>query len=531
MNRKQLTLILALVAIIGGLGLWLRSRDRAAYRPSEGKMGQKVLGEFDLNAVAHIRLQQDTNQLHLARESDRWVVRERGSYPANFSEVGDLLRKLWDLKIVQPVTVGPSQLGRLELTPPPGGTNSGTLVELKDKDNQPIRAVLLGKKHVRKPASPSPFGGDEGWPDGRYVMVDAKPESVSLVAETFSNVEPKPEQWLNKDFFKVEKVKTVSVTYTNATNSWKLARETETGELRLLDSGPNEKLDSSKVSGIPSALSWPSFNDIVLDPQAEETGLATPTVAVLETFDDFAYTVKVGNRKGEDAYYLAVAVDGKIPKERPPGADETPEDKERLDKEFKAKIDKLNEKHTHEKSLEKWTYLVSKWTVDSLLKDRGALLAEQKDESSATPPADSATFPSSSIPGVIPEIPGVIPPLPAPSSSDAIKPSLPPPPPAPTAELPTAPTTPPQPAAPKPAEPKVEIPPPPAPPAPPSQVEPPPALPAPPTPPQPPSSKPAEPKVEPPVPPAPPPSQGAPGEAAPAAPAPPDQPKPADPKA
>ena len=34
-----------------------------------------------------------------------------------------------------------------------------------------------------------------------------------------------------------------------------------------------------------------------------------------------------------------------------------------------------------EKAFEKWTYVVSSWTVDSLLKERSQLLAEKKDES------------------------------------------------------------------------------------------------------------------------------------------------------
>ncbi len=179
-------------------------------------------------------------------------------------------------------------------------TNSATLVVLKDKDGKTVRTVALGKKHMRQSASPSPFGGDEGWPDGRYVMLEDNPESVSLVSETFSNLEPKPEQWLNKDFFKVEKVKSVAVTYPVATNSWKVSRETETGEWTLADAQPTEKLDSTKTSSFANALSWPSFNDVVVDPQPGQSASITPTVAVLETFDGFAYTVKAAKKEGED---------------------------------------------------------------------------------------------------------------------------------------------------------------------------------------------------------------------------------------
>ncbi|HRZ56423.1 MAG TPA: DUF4340 domain-containing protein [Candidatus Paceibacterota bacterium] len=472
MNRKQLTLVLLAVVVLGGLGLWLRNRDRSSYKTSQGQMGQKVLGEFDLNAVAGITIKHATNELHLVQTNDLWTVPQRGGYPANFSEVSETLRKLWELKVVQPIRIGPSQLGRLELTTSEE-TNSATLVTLADKEGKPLRKVLLGKKHMRQSSSPSPFGGDDGWPDGRYVMLDDKPESASLVSETFNNLEPKPEQWINKDFFKVEKVRSIAVTYPVPTNSWSLSRETETGQWTLADTQPGEQLDSSKTSSLANALSWPSFNDVVLDPQPDVTGLDTPTVAVLETFDNFTYTVKAGKKSGEDAYYMTVAVTAEIPQTRTPGQDEKDEDKERLDKEFKEKTDKLNEKLKKEKALESWTFLVSKWSLDSLLKERHTLMAEKKDAEPEETAEPAEPTPAPLVPDIAP-----VPPSPAPSSTDVIKPNLPTPPvppPAPPAPAPTSkPETPPAP----------PVPPTPAPPAPqtPPAPETPPAPPVPPTP-------------------------------------------------
>jgi hypothetical protein len=390
MNRKQLTVLLVVVVVAGCVGLWLRSRQAASYKTSQGRMGQKAAGEFDPNAITQVVVKHGTNELNLCQQEEQWVVRERGNYPANFSEVSEFLRKLWELKVVQPVAIGPSQLARLELTAPGSGEKAGTLVELKDKAGKTVKSLLLGKKHTRQPAGPSPYGSDEGWPDGRYLMVDNQPQSVSLVSETFSNIEPKPEQWLNKDFFKVEKTRAVAVTYPVATNSWKLSRETETGEMKLADAKPDEKLDSTKVSSIPNALSYPSFNDVVTSPKPEETGLDKPTVAVLETFDNFTYTIKVGKKTSDDNYYMTVAVNAELPKERTPGKDEKPEDKEKLDKEFKEKMDKLREKLKQEQAHEKTTYIVAKWTLDSLLKERSQLLAEKKDEAKPAPPTPTA---------------------------------------------------------------------------------------------------------------------------------------------
>ena len=107
---------------------------------------------------------------------------------------------------------------------------------------------------------------------------------------------------------------------------------------------------------------------------------APPAPATIETFDNFTYTLKVG-QKINDNFPVSLTVAAQIPKERVAGKDEKPEDKTRLDKEFKDKQQKLEEKLAQEKSYEKRIYLVSSWTLDSLLKERSQLLAEKKDES------------------------------------------------------------------------------------------------------------------------------------------------------
>jgi hypothetical protein len=386
MNRNQFIILLVLVAVLGGAGLVLYNKENKSWTGGGQTAGQKLIRDFQVNDVAHIVIKQANQELNLAKKEDLWRVRERSDYPANFSEISGLLLKLRDLKIVQSEKVGASQLPRLELAAGPG-TNSATVLELRDGSEKVIRSLSLGKKHTRKSSRPSPMGdmGDEGWPDGRYVMLGGSSD-VALISEPLANIEPKPDPWLNKDFFKVEKVRSVAVTFANATNSWKLDRETESGEWKLADAKPEEKLDSAKASGVSNPLSSPSFVDVMIGAAPEQSGLDKPTLIALETFDHFSYAVKVGT-KTNDNYPFTMTVTATISKERAPGKDEKTEDKEKLDKEFTEKQKKLEEKLTQEKAFEKWTYLVSGWTVDSLLKERSQLLAEKKDEQKDKPEA------------------------------------------------------------------------------------------------------------------------------------------------
>jgi len=179
----------------------------------------------------------------------------------------------------------------------------------------------------------------------------------------------------------VEKIRSIAVTYPVATNSWKVTRDTESAtDWKLSEAKPGEQLDSAKTSSFSYALNSPSFNDVLpADTKPEQAGLDKPTVAALETFENFTYTLKVG-QKTNDTFPVALTVTAQIPKERTAGKDEKPEDKTRLDQEFKDKQQKLEEKLAQEKAYEKRVYLVSSWTVDSVLKERAQLLAEKKEE-------------------------------------------------------------------------------------------------------------------------------------------------------
>jgi len=396
MNRKQFVILLVVGLIAGLVGWRVSTRNRESFKTSDAG-AQKLIPNFPINDVAQLRIKQATGEVNLVKKDDLWRVKERAEYPANFTELGDFLRKVQDLKTIEEVKVGPSQMGRLELnSPEKGGSNTATLVEFKDSKGANLKSLMLGKKYSKNAPEDSPMGGG-GFPVGRYVMVPGGESKVWLINDALTQVEAKPESWLNKDFFKVEKLRSISVTHPDGgTNSWSLTRDKEGGDLKLADAKEGETLDTGKASGAGYALSSPSFNDVLVDPKPEETGLDKPITAKLETFDGFNYTVKLGKPQKEENYPLQVSVEANFPKQREPGKDEKPEDKEKLDKEFKDKQTKLEEKLKNEKRFEKWTYLVAKWSVDPLLKERKDLLAEKKDEKKddkkgAAAPANPAT--------------------------------------------------------------------------------------------------------------------------------------------
>jgi hypothetical protein len=384
MNRKQLITLLVLVVVVGGAGLLVYKQQMEGRRSGNVTLGQKLLPDLAVNDVMRIAVKQGTNEVSLEKKDDLWRVRERGGYPANFNEISSFLLKAKDVKVLESEQVGQSQLARLSLAPG-SGTNAPVVVDLRGANDKALQTLYLGKKHMRKSTRPSPMAmgeTDNGWPDGRYVKVGEKSEKIALVSEPFDNIEPKPEQWLNKDFLHIEKVKSVVLTYQVTTNSWALLKESESGQWKLSDPKPGEELDQSKASGVGNPLSSASFTDVAVNSSPESLGLDKATSLQIETFDNFKYDIKIGS-KTNDSYALTLKVNAQLPKERTPGKDEKPEDKTKLDKEFADSQKKLQEKLTKEKAYENWTYLVSSWTLDSVLKERGQLMAEKKEEKKA----------------------------------------------------------------------------------------------------------------------------------------------------
>jgi Flp pilus assembly protein CpaB len=106
MNRKQFIILLVLVVVVGAAGLLVRQRSNNSWQGGGTAIGQKLLPNLAVNDVAQIAIKSGTNELNLVKRDNLWRVRERGDYPANFSQISEVLMKLADLKIAQTEEIG-----------------------------------------------------------------------------------------------------------------------------------------------------------------------------------------------------------------------------------------------------------------------------------------------------------------------------------------------------------------------------------------------------------------------------------------
>ena len=375
MSRKHFLYLIIALVVLGGAGLALVWQDIAAYRASGAKIGAKLLPGLKIADVVEIRLQDPKHQVTLARKETMWVVQERGGYPASFQEISDLMIKLVELKVTQSEQVGASLLPRVELAEPGKGEGGGTLVEFRDGAGKVLAGLILGKKVLKKdPLNPLPAAKD-GVPAGRYVRVVGGKETVVVVSDPLGKAEADPGKWLNRDFFKADRIRTLAAGPEGGAPHWKITRAEEWGQWKFAAGGGD--LNPGAAVAAANKLGSLSFDDVALDSGKEAAG--KPLVITAETFDDLVYTVRLAGKPKGDAYFVSFTLKGESPKSRAPEKGEKEQDKERRDKEFAESRKRLEERIAAEQALAKWTYVIARRELEPLLRARDEMVAPRRD--------------------------------------------------------------------------------------------------------------------------------------------------------
>jgi hypothetical protein len=389
MNRKQFLILVIALVVLGGAGLALFWQDIAAYRSTGAKIGAPLLKNVKVADVASVHFKDATHEATLARKDNHWVVQERGDYPANFQELSDVLIKLAELKVVQSETVGESLLPRVGLATPgkaPAAEKKdeskdaskddagiGTLVEIRDASGTMLASLVVGKVVKKKdPVNPLP-NAVNGVPAGRYILI-AGSQNVAVVNDPLEKINAAPGHWLDPAFFKADRIKTLTVADEKGTR-WKITRDEEWGQWKF--AGGGGELDPSAAVEATNALGNLSFKDVAVKPEAEAA--EKPVTVTADTFDHVAYVFRIAQRKDGD-YLLSGKIEGEPLAQRTPEKDEKPQDKARRDKEYAEQLKTLNARLARERMLEKWTYVVDAKTLEPVLKDRAAMVAQKKKE-------------------------------------------------------------------------------------------------------------------------------------------------------
>lgn len=439
---KKLLLLLAILGGLIGFAVYYQNQQNLSLNTAATrgvKLREKLLPDLQVSSARKfiVRDAKASVSITIADDLKSAVVAERGGYPASIEKLGTVLSDLREQTISSKVQIGKGAWTKHSLKAPGDGTEGiGTQVEVKDGGDKALATLILGSNtEISGNANANPMMGSSQ----RLIRTPEDGETIWQVSNTFFDLEAKPENWVDKAFIDVQKIRDISVTAPKAEDSWAIKRDKDTeNDFVLADAKPSEKLDNTKLTA-SSLLSSPSFNDVSTKDKAAEL-LKEPVKAKITTFDGFSYDVQVAkqSKDGSDKYYMTVAVSADIPKARAPVKDEKEEDKKKADEAFAADKKTKEDKLAKEQKFAGWVYEVSEYTVNNLLKKRSEIVklevpkAEEPKPAAATPPAAApaastppaaapAPAPAASKPISVTTPPISVPPTPAKPEGDAKK--------------------------------------------------------------------------------------------------------------
>lgn len=375
--KPRTLIILWIVTLLLGITVFVikKSEGNDSKNTTDRVTGETLIPDFPAKDVASVKITDAENSVTLQFKDGKWFVAERDGFQANGTEISNLLRTLIDLKVTQGIEAGPSfapRFGMDESSSDPA--KRGITATFSDASGKALATISFGK-NLDSSASASPFGGGS---IGRFVRNHADQSGFYAVSELFPTLSADPKDWLADEFFKVEKIQSISLTQPGSEqNEWELERADENSDFIFTSAFPGVKIDPSAVAPLKSLFSYTRFEDVV--PTAEIEKLATPEkvqLATIKTFEGLTYdlTLQPSKSEGGKNYLLSFKVSGEVPEKRKPAEGEKPEDAQAADAAFEQRRKALLDSIAQTKKLEGRTFEVSKFTINALLKSRTDLM-------------------------------------------------------------------------------------------------------------------------------------------------------------
>lgn len=243
--------------------------------------------------VATIQIETKDAAFNVVRTAEgKWVLPDKGNFPADFNQVRRLVLGLASLELVEPRTARADWQDRLGLGLPKDG-GSGKLVTVKDSKGNVLATLVAGL---------AVEGASTG--DRQAVFVRRPDAPQTWVARGAFEAVTDPAQWLDKSFidFARDRIRTVSMKPLSGP-SYTVTRATpQTENFAVVERLPRGRTLRSETepNGVGNALIGISFTDVVPQGQVD---FAKAARASFQTFDGMALNVSVAEKEGE--YWLA----------------------------------------------------------------------------------------------------------------------------------------------------------------------------------------------------------------------------------
>ena len=357
MNARIAVALVALLVVVGGGALYYQYQERSQKADNVAMLGRPLLKDLKVADIAAIKIAEPKQAITLQRKSDGWVIPQRRGFPADVAKVREFALKLIGLKIGQSEPIGQKDRARLNLDA------SGTELEVDAADAKPLGRLIVGKKYFKREVD----NPGKAPADGRFVALPSDEQTVYVVSDPLTQASAKTADWIDRQSFQVEKVKTLEVRPASG-EGYRIERAKDDADWKLAGLKPGEKLDPSRANAASYSLSLLELADVASD-EVKDTGLDHPTLINATTLDGLAYEIKVGRLEG-DNYFVRFSSSGSAPEPKEGAKEAAGPDAERLKK--------LAERLPREKLLSEYVLLIPKSKLEDTLKPRAELLEKKE---------------------------------------------------------------------------------------------------------------------------------------------------------
>ncbi|MFN6955050.1 MAG: DUF4340 domain-containing protein [Acetobacteraceae bacterium] len=246
--------------------------------------------------AATIEVARHDARVTLRRDGERWLIAERGGYPARPERVRELLVGLSELRLTEPRTANPDLLSRLGLEDPLQPAATGTLLRVLDASGAPLAELVIGRRRVRT-------GGN--LPETAYVRRPA--ETQAWLAEGRLPADHDPNLWLPRDIANIprERLREAVITRAGA-EPFAIRRGGDPdGDLALDPLPEGREADPDRLTAVARAFEALTLTDVRREAEATGEFLGITRFA----FTD-GLTVTVALRRDGETLWLIPRAEG-----------------------------------------------------------------------------------------------------------------------------------------------------------------------------------------------------------------------------
>ena len=404
MSRLQL-LILWILALGAGF-YYFNSKDvpDSISNKTELEVGSQIVPSDLIETVDSLTVISGDDKASLKKLDGRWVVSEKGDFPANYDSINQIIGALREAKVAQSVVATDEYYDRFNLDPATEEDGEQPDTILLEKDGKESSTIFLGKTREST--------GGSGGRAGRFVRLSNDESGVYVVQESFSFLNASPDNWINKSLTLLkEGVVKMEVTAPNdeSFKSWTVSRESVRDDFIVEGLGEKEETKSSETAALKNLLAGATFTELITSDDYKKRAnekAARQLKATDSTGTTFSITVTPEKKteekeeKKEDGsnptpapavdYFVSIEILNGPTKPEPIAADASVQEKAVYAERVNNLADVSTGVNRMRKTYEGRYFLVSEATIGSLNKNRGELIQPKEEEkkpvSVATPP-------------------------------------------------------------------------------------------------------------------------------------------------